>query len=571
MPVPQQIQDYRDSSEFFEKSEKVDPFALEFPSRSVPFVQDCETIGNADKHADRSVLKVFDKTLDLHYAVKVFHKHSLVKRGRRCVKQTIEEARIIRRLNHPFVVDFVGSWQSKSKLYLAMEYLSGGELFDLWKLVLRVSHPLLRFLVSQVALALDYLHSKSVIHRDLKMENMMLTETGYIKLIDFGASKQVEQLTSVTWTICGTLAYAAPEMLNGTGYTYLVDWWALGILCHALSCGEYPIQPVHDHLTMRRNLNALVYKPPDDLEPSLGNVICQYDPGIFFTDDDVVKLPDCSLKRQIQAIKRRSSRMSANGTRQPNRRRCNRSQRRKSIIRVSGPSDGVHMDSVSGPSESAQAPSDSSFQFRSNSKVVVSGTESANTNAPENICDTVNGPSMRKDALIRVVRIPAAKVLPQRWDCARNFTRPIQHTPDVASSDSASLTSQKIRPILDVSKQRHSYTNSVTDVKSVESPLKSRSRTDVRFMSDRQRRMSISGSRPVKIVHLLRRGESLRGLSRLSVASRTVRQSRPSLFQIVRELPVDGPQFRGLPTQAVVDSAPRPKLTTDRIFIWRPS
>ncbi|OON18951.1 hypothetical protein X801_05187, partial [Opisthorchis viverrini] len=90
-------------------------------------------IGNADKHSDRSVLKVFDKTLDLHYAVKVFHKHSLVKRGRRCVKQTIEEARILRR---------------------AMEYLSGGELFDLWKRVLRVSHPLLRFLVSQVALAL---------------------------------------------------------------------------------------------------------------------------------------------------------------------------------------------------------------------------------------------------------------------------------------------------------------------------------------------------------------------------------------------------------------------------------
>ncbi|GAA51309.1 hypothetical protein CLF_105870, partial [Clonorchis sinensis] len=296
----------------------------------------------------------------------------------------------------------------------------------------------------------------------------------------------------------------------------------------------------------------------------------QYDPGIFFTDDDVVRLPDCSLKRQIQAIKRRSSHMSANGTKQPNRRRCNRSQGRKSIIRVSDPSDGVNMNSVSGPSESTQAPSDSSFQFRSNSKLVVSGTESANTNAPETIRGTVNDPSLRKDASIRVVRIPAAKVLPQQWDCARNLTRPIQHKPDPASSDSASLTSQRIRSVLNVSKQRHSYTNSVTDLKSVESPFKSSSRTDVRFMSDRQRRMSISGSRPVKIVHLLRRGESLRGLSRLSIASQAVRQRRPSLYQIVRELPVDGPQFRGLRAQSVVDSAPHPKLTTDRIFIWRP-
>ncbi|KAF5396239.1 Kinase domain protein [Paragonimus heterotremus] len=253
-----------------------DVFAHEFPKGSFGFKKKYQVIGNTGSFHDRCVLKVFDRGLGTEYVVKVLLKSHLYRRGWRSMNQANEECRLLRKLKHPFIVKYISSWQSKHKLYLAMEYIPGGELYDVWKVLLTLSDRLLRFISTQVALALDYVHSQMVVYRDLKMENVLFNLDGYLKLIDFGASKQMDTRSLTrTWTICGTLAYAAPEMLNGNGYSFLVDWWAFGVLCHALSCGKFPIQPVNDHHQMRKSINNHNYKIPDGVHLDIAEMLQQ--------------------------------------------------------------------------------------------------------------------------------------------------------------------------------------------------------------------------------------------------------------------------------------------------------
>ena len=97
----------------------------------------------------------------------------------------------------------------------------------------------MRFYAIQVILALGYLHSKQIIYRDLKPENILLNEDGYISLADFGTAKMLKEDEDAV-TVCGTPDYCAPEMLTGTGHSYPVDWWAMGILVYEMVVGKTP-------------------------------------------------------------------------------------------------------------------------------------------------------------------------------------------------------------------------------------------------------------------------------------------------------------------------------------------
>lgn len=129
---------------------------------------------------------------------------------------------------------------SEFRLFFVMPFVEGGDLYSLFKVHRRFSEQLVKFYAAQITLALGYLHDKGIIHRDLKLENILVNKCGYLRIIDFGLSKYVDTPESLSRTYCGTTEYLAPEMVQKTGHSFGVDWWALGILIYEMVIGITP-------------------------------------------------------------------------------------------------------------------------------------------------------------------------------------------------------------------------------------------------------------------------------------------------------------------------------------------
>lgn len=104
-------------------------------------------------------------------------------------------------------------FQSQTRLYFVMPFVKGGELYKILKQHKRLPEDVVRFYAAQIALAVGYLHGKGIMHRDLKLENILVDEKGYLKIIDYGLAKVLTQ-NQVAKTFCGTPEYLAPEMVT---------------------------------------------------------------------------------------------------------------------------------------------------------------------------------------------------------------------------------------------------------------------------------------------------------------------------------------------------------------------
>lgn len=153
------------------------------------------------------------------------------------VDHIINENTILANLNHPLIVNFEGFCQDNRYLYLVLEFVSGGELFTYLRSVGRLETSHACFYAACVVLMFEYMHSKNFIYRDLKPENLLISDDGYLKLTDFGFAKYVE---GRTYTLCGTPEYLAPEILLNKGHGKAVDWWTLGILIYEMNAGIDP-------------------------------------------------------------------------------------------------------------------------------------------------------------------------------------------------------------------------------------------------------------------------------------------------------------------------------------------
>eukprot|EP00920_Eleutheroschizon_duboscqi_P012278 GHVT01029365.1.p1 GENE.GHVT01029365.1~~GHVT01029365.1.p1 ORF type:complete len:246 (+),score=38.71 GHVT01029365.1:1110-1847(+) len=130
-----------------------------------------------------------------------------------------------------------GSFKDECYLYLVLEFVVGGEFFTHLRRARRFDDATSKFYAAQVALMFEYLHSKQIVYRDLKPENLLLDSSGYLKLTDFGFAKTIEFRT---YTLCGTPEYIAPEVLLNKGHGKPVDWWTLGILIFEMVVGYPP-------------------------------------------------------------------------------------------------------------------------------------------------------------------------------------------------------------------------------------------------------------------------------------------------------------------------------------------
>ncbi|KAL5238840.1 hypothetical protein ACI65C_006250 [Semiaphis heraclei] len=144
--------------------------------------------------------------------------------------------------NYPFLVSLHSCFQTASRLCFVMEFVRGGDLMYLMERKRKLPENHARFYVAEISLALNYLHTRGIIYRDLKLENVLLDHEGHIKLTDYGMCKEGKWPGYKTSSLCGTPNYIAPEIIREEEYGFSVDWWALGILLFEMLMGKCPFE-----------------------------------------------------------------------------------------------------------------------------------------------------------------------------------------------------------------------------------------------------------------------------------------------------------------------------------------
>lgn len=243
-------------------------------------IKDFEIVKPISKGAFGRVFLAKKRATNDLFAIKVIRKSDMIRKN--MVTHVLAERRVMALSKTPFVVKLYFAFQSKEYLYLVMEYLIGGDLSSLLQATGYLEEPIAKFYIAEAIAALEYLHSNSIIHRDIKPDNMLIDQCGHLKLTDFGLSKimvneDMEKVSSKSATllnestnpvlsrtpskkalnraVLGTPDYLAPELLLGLDHTPAVDWWALGICLFEFLVGYPPFTDSSPEKIFRNILN----------------------------------------------------------------------------------------------------------------------------------------------------------------------------------------------------------------------------------------------------------------------------------------------------------------------------
>ncbi|ESW03324.1 hypothetical protein PHAVU_011G004700 [Phaseolus vulgaris] len=227
------------------------------------------------------------------FAIKVLKKADMIRKN--AVQSILAERDILISVRNPFVVRFFYSFTCRENLYLVMEYLNGGDLYSMLRNLGCLDENMARVYIAEVVLALEYLHSLNVIHRDLKPDNLLIGQDGHIKLTDFGLSKvglinSTDDLSAPSFSaileddepkpthsfkreerqrqsVVGTPDYLAPEILLGMGHGVTADWWSVGVILYELLVGIPPFNAEHPQQIFDNIINRDIQWPkiPDEM------------------------------------------------------------------------------------------------------------------------------------------------------------------------------------------------------------------------------------------------------------------------------------------------------------------
>ncbi|KAJ3223955.1 hypothetical protein HDU81_008823 [Chytriomyces hyalinus] len=181
-----------------------------------------------------------------------------------------------RHLHHPNIAQLLEVLVTESKIYMITEYCEGGEAFDYLCSVGRMDdgEAATRKLFREIVMAVGYCHEKNFVHRDLKLENVLLTKDLTVKVIDFGFTRPFKEQHLLD-TYCGSVAYAAPEMILGKKYSGpQADIWSLGVILYTLLCGSLPFDDDNESI-VHQKISELDYELPDYLHEDSKSLISQ--------------------------------------------------------------------------------------------------------------------------------------------------------------------------------------------------------------------------------------------------------------------------------------------------------
>lgn len=189
-----------------------------------------------------TVVLVRERATQQFFAVKVMNKSQLVHEAQ--LDNIILERQVLRDAGpHPFVVECHSGFQTDEAVVLVLEYLAGGDMYDLMKANGTLAEAQARFYLAETVVGITELHRHGFVFRDLKLENILLDARGHVRLTDFGLAGRAHtdrwDDKSIT-DISGTSIYQAPEILSNGGHGCIVDWWALGVLAYVLLAGRPP-------------------------------------------------------------------------------------------------------------------------------------------------------------------------------------------------------------------------------------------------------------------------------------------------------------------------------------------
>ncbi|KAM7353738.1 cGMP-dependent protein kinase for isoform 2-T5 [Cochliomyia hominivorax] len=205
------------------------------------------------------------------FALKQMKKAQIVETRQQ--QHIMSEKEIMGEANCQFIVKLFKTFKDKKYLYMLMESCLGGELWTILRDRGNFDDSTTRFYTACVVEAFDYLHSRNIIYRDLKPENLLLDEKGYVKLVDFGFAKKL-QSGRKTWTFCGTPEYVAPEVILNRGHDISADYWSLGVLMFELLTGTPPFtgsDPMRTYNIILKGIDAIEF--PRNITSNARNLI----------------------------------------------------------------------------------------------------------------------------------------------------------------------------------------------------------------------------------------------------------------------------------------------------------
>jgi hypothetical protein len=230
------IENEDNNEEDEEDEDTVNPFSSIEEERIGPSSFICHAL--LGKGSFGEVYLVEKKNTKVLYAMKVLSKDKVM--GQNLVKYAMTERNVLSITDHPFIVKLSCAFQSHETLFLILDYCSGGDLAQHLSKEKKFTEERAKIYMCEILLALEDLHKRDIIFRDLKPDNVVLDRQGHALLTDFGLSKEGVLDNKGAKSFCGSIAYLAPEMLKRTGHGKSVDWYLLGVLFYEMIVGVPP-------------------------------------------------------------------------------------------------------------------------------------------------------------------------------------------------------------------------------------------------------------------------------------------------------------------------------------------